>query len=77
MIKFEFTVDDIDAANLIAILRDEADRSRARAEDYEARVRERNGDHPTAEANARWYRAHTTYLEHLTEKVLKGNSRVK
>lgn len=76
MIKFEFTLDDIDASNLVAILQEERARIIQKGLEQQRRVDERDGRHPTAEANARWYRAHATYLEALIEKVVKGNKRV-
>lgn len=76
MIKFEFTLNDTDAANLIAILHEEQGRSVEKSQEFQLRVAERNGNDPTAEANARWYHAHAEYLESLTQKVLAGNRRV-
>ena len=76
MIKFEFTLDDTDAANLIAILHEEKCRSLERAAEHQLLVDQRDGNHPTAQANANWYRAHATYLDELRMKVLAGNTRV-
>ena len=71
MVKFEFTLDDIDAENLIGILRDERVRTLSKAQKFQS-------DEMTQadQANAAWYTAHATYLEHLKQKVLAGNTRV-
>ncbi len=58
MVKFEFTLDDEDAENLINILNDEKCRALEKAIDSD------------------WYKGHATYLEHLKQKILAGNTRV-
>ena len=76
MIKFEFTLNDTDAANLISLLHEEKIRSAERAEEYQLQVTERSGNHPVAQANADWYRSHAQYWDGLKKQILAGNSRV-
>ena len=63
MIKFEFTLADADAENLICILRDEVLRIKERALD-------------AAGGHTDWYNAHTEYLETMINTILAGNKRV-
>lgn len=71
MVRFEFTLSDVDAENLIGILRDEQERSRAKAREY---LSEDMTD--VDQANVKWYTAHADYLEELRQRVLGGNTRV-
>ncbi len=65
MIRFEFTLDDVDAENLISILNDEKCRALEKVTDCLAQG---SKDH------ANWYKAHSTYLEHLKQKILAGQN---
>lgn len=65
MIKFEFTLDDVDAQNFISILRDEVVRMRAFSLDYTG-----------IPGHSAWYLKHADYLEQMIEKILAGNHRV-
>lgn len=71
MVKFEFTLSDVDAENLIGVLHDEQERTRAKARKY---IKPDMSD--VDQANANWYTAHADYLEELKQKVLGGNTRV-
>jgi N-acetyl-gamma-glutamylphosphate reductase len=65
MVKFEFTLDDTDATNLIDILHEE----KARCFDIAADARV-NKDY------ADWCVLHAEYLENLKKKIINGSSRV-
>ena len=76
MIKFEFTLSDVDAQNLISILQDEQVRCLARAREFLDKVNEHGGNHRAAQANVDWYNAHADYLEGLKKKIAAGSTRV-
>ena len=70
-VKFEFTLSDIDAANLIAILHEEKVRIMVKAQEF-IKPQMTKVD----QANLDWYNGHADYLEDLKKKVLAGNTRV-
>ena len=70
-VKFEFTLSDVDASNLISILHDEKVRALARAQEF-IKPQMTKVD----QANLDWYNGHADYLEDLKKKVLAGNTRV-
>ena len=72
MIKFEFTLNDVDAHNLISILHEEKVRAMIKAEEYDRESTKSK----TAAYNRDWYEGHAEYLEGLKQKVLAGNTRV-
>jgi hypothetical protein len=76
MIKFEFTLSDVDAQNLISILHDEQVRMLNKALVFLAKVNEHCGNHRAAQANVDWYNAHADYLEGLKKKIAAGSTRV-
>lgn len=71
MVRFEFTLDDTDASNLISILHDEQVRALDKAQDF-CKPSMTRAD----QANYNWYTAHATYLEALKQKVISGNTSV-
>ncbi len=71
MVKFEFTLNDIDASNLISILHDAKVQAIAKGQEFIT-----NPMTTTGQANLDWYRGHAEYLEGLKQKVLAGNKRV-
>ncbi len=71
VVKFEFTLSDQDASNLIDILQNEQVRALDRAREFLAGRVTR-----VDQANADWYNGHAEYLEGLKQKVLAGNTRV-
>ena len=70
-VRFEFTLSDIDASNLIAILHEEKVRIMGKAQDFIKPQMTK-----TDRANLDWYNGHAEYLEELKQKVLAGNRRV-
>lgn len=70
-VKFEFTLSDVDASNLIDIINSEKVRALSRAREFLAGSVTR-----VDQANADWYNGHADYLEELKQKVLAGNTRV-
>lgn len=70
-VKFEFTLSDIDASNLISILHDEQVRALVRAREFIKKDMTQ-----VDQANFDWYNRHADYLQELKEKVLAGNTRV-
>ena len=70
-VKFEFTLNDVDAGNLISILHDERVRALNRAREF-IKPKMTGVD----QANFDWYNGHADYLETLKQKVLAGNTRV-
>ncbi len=70
MVKFEFTLRDIDASNLIDILHSE----QVRALD-KGRTFINNNMTKADRANLDWYNGHADYLEGLKQKVLAGCKR--
>lgn len=70
-VKFEFTLSDVDASNLIDIINNEKVRALTRAREFLAGSVTR-----VDRANADWYNGHADYLEKLKQKVLAGNTRV-
>lgn len=71
MIKFEFTLSDIDASNLISILHDAKIAAQHSALDY---ITMNMSDDDAAKLD--WFNSHAAYLEGLKQKVLSGNHRV-
>lgn len=71
MVKFEFTLNDVDASNLISILHDEKMRALEKVQTFVSANMSK-----VDRANADWYAGHAEYLEGLKQKVLAGNSRV-
>lgn len=70
-VKFEFTLSDQDASNLIDILQGEQARALSKSMKFiNARMSK------TDQANLDWYNGHAEYLERLKLKVLEGNKRV-
>ena len=70
-VKFEFTLSDQDASNLIDILQGEQARALSKSMKFiNARMSK------TDQANLEWYNGHAEYLERLKLKVLEGNMRV-
>lgn len=69
-VKFEFILSDVDAQNLVSILKDERTRMLVQAGKHMVQTGQ------VAEANAAWYNRHADYLEELTKKILAGNTRV-
>lgn len=69
-VRFEFTLSDIDASNLIGILHDEKVRTLAKAIEHAGHLDE------VSQYNVDWYNRHADYLEELKQKVLAGNRRV-
>ena len=74
MVKFEFTLNDTDAQNLISVLHDERIRTLDMHSYHMRRYHGSNSNDRVALANADWYKAHAEYLEELTQKVIAGNS---
>lgn len=70
-VKFEFTLSDIDASNLIDILQNEKARVLAKGMDF-IKPEMTNADR----LNLNWCNSHAEYLEGLKQKVLAGNTRV-
>lgn len=70
-VKFEFTLSDTDAANLIDILHQGQVQAQAQASKF-IKPKMTAAD----EANASWYTKHAEYLEGLKQQVLAGNTRV-
>ena len=70
-IKFEFTLSDVDAANLIAILHEEKVRIMVKAQEFIKPEMTK-----VDQANRQWYNGHAEYLERLKPKVLAGSVRV-
>ncbi len=68
MIKFEFTLNDQDASNLIDILHNEKVRTLATAQNFI-----KKDMNAVDQANLDWYNGHAAYLQSLKEKVLAGN----
>lgn len=71
MVKFEFTLSDVDAENLIGILHDAQLDARYKAQKFIKQKMSR-----VDQANLDWYNAHADYLQALKEKILAGNTRV-
>ncbi len=67
MVKFEFTLEDIDAANLMDLIHEEKCRMLAEAGNHMAK-----GEHNHAD----WCNKRADYIEELKVKVLCGNKRV-
>jgi hypothetical protein len=61
MVKFEFTLDDQDAENLMDIIQSE-----------KVRVMAMSLDNPN---NASWYSSHADYIENIKQTILAGSSR--
>ena len=76
MIKFEFTLNDQDAENLISILREEHNRTLDMHAHHMRMYHAANANDRVALANADWYKGHAEYLESVIQKVLQGNTRV-
>ena len=70
-VRFEFTLSDIDAANLIAILHEEKVRIMVKAQEFIKPQMTK-----TDQANLDWYNGHADYLEGLKQKILAGNTRI-
>ena len=70
-VKFEFTLSDVDASNLIDIINSEKVRALSRAREFLVGSVTR-----VDQANADWYNGHADYLEELKQKVLASNTRV-
>ena len=61
MVRFEFTLSDIDASNLVDIIQEEKARILALAlDDLE---------------NMDWYKKHADYLENMKQTVIAGSTR--
>lgn len=71
MIKFEFTLSDIDASNLIDIIHSAKCKALSDASQFIKSSMTR-----ADQANLDWYNGHADYLEGLKQKVLDGNRRV-
>jgi hypothetical protein len=71
MVKFEFTLSDVDAENLIGILHNEQVRCLDRGRGFIKRDMS-----PSDTANLEWYNAHADYLEGLKKKIAAGSTRV-
>ena len=71
MVKFEFTLSDHDASNLINILHDEQTRTLDMSNQFITKDMT-----ATDQANVDWCYRHSEYLQSLKEKVLAGNKRV-
>lgn len=70
-VKFEFTLDDIDASNLIDILHDAQVRVLGKAMEF---IKSEMTNEEVAKVE--WYKDHAAYLEELKQKVLAGNTQV-
>lgn len=70
-VKFEFTLSDIDASNLIDIIQQDICRTRFGATEFI-----KTPMTATDQANLDWHNKHAEYLEGLKQKVLSGNKRV-
>lgn len=70
-VHFNFTLNDVDASNLISILHDEKVRALAKAQEFINPNMTK-----TDRANCDWYNGHAEYLEGLKQRVLAGNTRV-
>jgi hypothetical protein len=68
MIKFEFTLNDVDASNLIGILHDEYVRAHGKARGIDS--------DPIPDYVDKWYSEYAGYVQSLKEKVLAGNKKV-
>lgn len=67
MIKFEFTLSDIDATNLIDVLKSAKTKALVEA----GKCLTINNQY-----GANWYNSHADYIEEIKQKVLAGNTRV-
>lgn len=70
-VHFNFTLNDVDASNLIDILHQEQVRALAQAQKFIRPDMTR-----VDQANCDWYNGHAEYLEGLKQRVLAGNTRV-
>jgi hypothetical protein len=70
MIKFEFTLNDVDASNLVGILHD-AKIAALHSATSVITMNMSDEDH----AKLDWFNSHAEYLEGLKQKVLAGNHR--
>ena len=66
-VKFEFTLSDIDAFNLMDILH--TAKIKALVEADKCLVNNN-------QSGANWYNSHADYIEEIKQKVLAGNTRV-
>lgn len=66
-VKFEFTLSDIDATNLMDILH--SAKTKALVEAGKCLVNNN-------QSGANWYNSHADYIEEIKQKVLAGNTRV-
>jgi hypothetical protein len=73
MIKFEFTLNNRDASNLIDILHNEHVRILEHAQTF---IKPMTSMTRADQANHDWYIGHAGYLKSLKEKVLAGNKQV-
>lgn len=70
-VKFEFTLNDRDASNLIDIIQDAATRALQEGQKFIKQDMTR-----VDRANLDWYTGHADYLEGLKKKILAGNKLV-
>lgn len=68
-VKFNFTLNDTDASNLISIIHD------AKVAAIDTAQGHKVGNTKVDQMNANWYLAHAEYLEELKQKVLNGVAR--
>ena len=66
-IKFEFTLSDNDATNLVDIL--QSAKTKALVDAGKCLV-------VNNQSGANWYNSHADYIEEIKQKVLAGNTRV-
>lgn len=71
MVKFEFTLSDVDAENLIGILQEEQVRARIKAQRF---IKQDMSQ--VHQVNLDWYNAHADYLEGLKKKIASSSTRV-
>jgi hypothetical protein len=70
MVKFEFVLDDVDAENLLACIREQQIKSLEAAQVATATDQPDDG-----KWLASWHKKRAAYLSDLAEKVAKGSSR--
>lgn len=69
-VKFEFIVSDVDAENIMSILRAEVWRSQT-----EAKLAGRSGLSEADQATASWHQRHADYLQTLCDTISSSTTR--
>lgn len=71
MIKFEFTLSDQDASNLMNVIQNAIVDASFKAQEF---IKPKMT--ATDQMNCDWYNSHADYLKELKQKILEGNHRV-